>query len=246
MADGKLIKHSFEELSQSLRVLMEAHLNANRGGLLFVDRPEAVGNIETGFTSVLNAFHNLYDAIGKQLETNPIDWYKSAPLALILVIRNARHHNVANRIRTLYTYHAQEARSIEHMEEYILVDFPCSDEGADTFDLFVSWGDLNTLLELPGKISHIKNEETKLLIREYLDADKFSDYSDYYELAESRVFINIIPLIVNAAATIVPLIKNYCFAETTESSLFLDHFTSVTMADTKNHDFQCGPFVLPK
>jgi len=96
MPHSKVIEHSFEDLSQSLRVLLEADFKANRGGLLFVDRAEAVGNIETGLTGVLNSFHSLYDAIGKQLEKSPIDWYKSAPLAIILAIRNARHHNAAN------------------------------------------------------------------------------------------------------------------------------------------------------
>lgn len=103
MSRSKVIEHSFEELSQSLRVLLKANFNANQGRLLFVDRAEAVGNIETGLTGVLNSFHNLYDAIGKQLEKSPIDWYKSASLALILASRNARHHNATNRIRPLYT-----------------------------------------------------------------------------------------------------------------------------------------------
>jgi hypothetical protein len=245
MSHTKAIKHSFEELSQSLRVLLEADNNANRGGLLFVDRAEAVGNIETGLTGVLNSFHSLYDAIGKQLEKSPIDWYKSAPLALILIIRNARHHNTANRIRTLYAYHTQEARSLEHMEQYILVDFTCSDEGADTFDLYVSWIDLKNLFSLPEKETRIR-KETINIINEYLNTEKFIEYAECYELDESRVFFNIIPLFVNAAATIVPLIKDYCDSESTEASFFVNHFTTVVKANTKDHDVNCGPFVLPK
>lgn len=244
MSYRKIIKHSFEELSQSLRVLLEADINANRKGLLFVDRAEAVGNIETGLTGVLNSFHSLYDAIGKQLEKSPINWYKSAPLALILSIRNARHHNAANRIRTLYTYHTQEARSIKHMEQYILVDFPCSDEGADTFDLYVSWIDLKDLLSLSEKETRIK-EETRKIIKEYLNSKQFVEYSKYYRLDESKVFFNIIPLFVNAAATIVPLIKDYCGSESTEASFFISHFSTVIQANTKDHEVTCGPFVLP-
>ena len=245
MSHSKVIEHSFEELSQSLRVLLEADYNANRGGLLFVDRAEAVGNIETGLTGVLNSFHSLYDAIGKQLEKSPINWYKSEQLALILAIRNARHHNAANRIRTLYTYHTQEARSLEHMERYILVDFTCSDEGADTFDLYVSWIDLKKLLSLPEKETRIK-KETRNIINEYLNTEKFIEYAEYYELDESRVFFNIIPLFVNAAATIVPLIKDHCGSKSTEASFFVVHFTTVIQANTKDHEVNCGPFVLPK
>lgn len=245
MTYSKAIEHAFEELAQSLRVLLEADFKANRGGLLLVDRAEAVGNIETGLTSVLNSFHSLYDAIDKQLEKNPVDWYESAPLALILAIRNARHHNKANRIRTVYTYHVQEAKNIQHMEQYILVDFITPDEGADTFDVYISWDDFKNLLNLPVGESRVKNVTSKI-IKEYLDTEKFVEYANYYELDDSRVFFNIIPLFVNAAATIIPLIKEYCGSGSIEASFFVKHFSTVVQADTKNHEVNCGPFVLPK
>lgn len=244
MANNKLIEHSFEELSQSLRVLLEANWRANHGGLLLVDRAEAVGNIETALTSVLNAFHSLYDAIKKQLGENPIDWYTTGSLAVILAIRNARHHNKANRIRTIYTYHAHEAERLQHMEQYVFVDYITPDEGADTFDVFVSWSDLNEFLALPQSESRLR-PETSEIIKEYLHSEKHIEYSEHYDLSESEVFINIIPLFVNAAATIVPLIKEHCTGDSTESESFSEHFSSVVQADTHNHEVTCGPFVLP-
>jgi len=244
MASNKIIEYSFEELAQCLRVLLEAHYNANGGGLLFVDRAEAVGNIESAYTGLLNSFHNLYDAIGKQLVSSPIDWYKSPPLAIVLAIRNARHHNAANRIRTLYTYHIQEAKSIQHMENYILVDFPCSDEGADTFELYVSWLDLKNLLSQPAKETRIK-EDTKKIINDYINTARFIEYAKNYKLDESKVFFNIIPLFVNAAATIVPLIKDYCGSGSDEAKFFAIHFSTVSQANTIEHEVNCGPFVLP-
>lgn len=242
---NRAIEHAFEELAQSLRVLLEADYKANQGGLLLVDRAEAVGNIENALSSVLNAFHSLYDAIEKQLGSNPINWYGSGPLAIILAIRNARHHNKANRIRTLYTYHTQEAEHIQHMEQYVLVDFVTPDEGADTFDVYLSWSDLKFLLDMSPSESRIR-QPTSSAICEYLDTEKFPEYSSYYGLEESRIFFNVVPLFVNAAATIVPLIKQYCGSGSTESKFFLDHFCTVVHADTKQHDVNCGPFVLPK
>ncbi len=242
---SKAIEHAFEELAQSLRVLLEADFKANRGGLLLFDRAEAVGNIENALTSVLNAFHSLYDAIEKQLGSNPINWYESGPLAIVLAIRNARHHNKANRIRTLYTYHTQEAEQIQHMEQYVLVDFVTPDEGADTFDVYLSWADLQLLLEMPTSESRVR-QLTKDAIREYLDTGKFVEYSNYYHLEESRVFFNVVPLFVNAAATIVPLIKQYCGSGSTESKFIAEHFSTVVHADNKHHDVNCGPFVLSK
>ena len=97
---------------------------------------------------MLNAFHSLYDAIGRQLGEQPINWYNTGALAILLAIRNARHHNKANKIRTLYTYHVQESKRPDRMSQYVLVDFSFDEEDADTFDVYISWCDLNDLLSL--------------------------------------------------------------------------------------------------
>ncbi len=64
---------AFEDLAQSMRVLLESRYSAN--GLFTVDFTEAVGNIESGFTGVLNAFHSLYDAMQKDGIGSRVDWY---------------------------------------------------------------------------------------------------------------------------------------------------------------------------
>ncbi|WP_176005383.1 hypothetical protein [Flavobacterium agri] len=219
---------------------MEAHIRANRFGLLKVDRAEAIGNIETGLSGVLNSFHNLYDAIQKQMAPAPINWYESAPLALMLVLRNARHHNHANRIRTLYSHYLQEASEIGTMESYILIDFPCPEDGANTFDLHVSWGDLKHLFDLPKKDTQIK-DMTRSIISDYLSTSKFREYAELYKLPESKLCFNIIPLFVNAAATITPFIKDHCEPDSSEARFFAEHFCSLTKADTQNHEVDCGP-----
>lgn len=245
MKTHRLIEHAFEELAQSLRVLLEANYRANVAGLIQVDRAEAVGNIETAVTSVLNAFHSLYDATKKQLAENPIDWYKTGELAIILAIRNARHHNKANRIRTLYSYHTQEAEAVNRMEQYVLIDFPCIEDDGTTFDVYISWADLSTLLSLPKSESSLAPETVKL-IEEYINSKEFAKYSSSYDLPETRAVINLVPLLVNAAATIVPLIESHCCGESTESKAFRAHFCCVSKAETKKHVVNCGPFVLPK
>src|SRR5437868_3001109 len=116
MAPVHLIDRAFDDLAHILRVLLEADYRANHG-LLFVDRAEAVGNIEIALSSVLNAFHSLYDAIGRQLGEQPINWYNTGALAILLAIRNARHYNKANKIRTLYTYHVQESKRSNRMRQ---------------------------------------------------------------------------------------------------------------------------------
>lgn len=239
------IEHAFEDLSQSLRVLLEADHHANRAGLMFTDRAEAVGNIETALSAVLNAFHSLYDAIEKQLGAQPIDWYQNGALATILAIRNARHHNKAHKIRTLYTYHVHEAERVDQMEQYVLVDFPATEEGADTFDVYMSWADLDQLLKLHKKESRIRPATAKA-IREYLHSSMFSEYAGFYQQEEKRVFFNVVPLIVNAAATIVPLIKAHTNPQSTESKFFTAHFGDLALAKMQQPEVNCGPFVLPE
>lgn len=245
MAIDKTITRAFEALAQSLRVLLEADWHANRGGLLFVDRGEAVGNIETALAAVLNAFHSLYDAIEKQIGDPPIDWYASGPLATVLATRNARHHHLANGIRTLYSYHAQEVERPDRMAQYVFVDFPALEEGADTFDIYISWADLDTLLALPRSVSRLRPAACQT-IRGYLDAQKFAQYAARYALPIHSVFLNIVPVFVNAAAEITPHLRGYVARDSTESQFFMEHFCSVTKSDTHAHEVNCGPFVLPK
>src|SRR5467141_2659478 len=152
-----IVDHAFDDLAHSLRVLLEANHRAHGGGLLMVDTAEAVGNIETALSSVLNAFHSLYDALGKTPSPDglPIDWYQSGQLATILALRNARHHNKANKIRTLYNYHAREAERPDRLTMYVLVNFPSPEEGAGTFEVYLSWSDFDQLLSMPQSESRL-------------------------------------------------------------------------------------------
>ena len=237
-----LITDAFEDLSHALRVLLEADARAHRQGLLKVDRAEAVGNIDNALAAVLNAFHSLYDAMEKEGH-GVIDWYKAPELATVLILRNARHHNQAKKIRTMYSYYTQEAEKIGRMEMYILVDFPAAEDGADTFDVYLSWADLKTLFALPQQVTKIR-ESTAQAIRDYLGTVKFSDYAMYYELSEERVFFNVVPLFVNAAAKLVPLIKDLVSSRSMESQIYLMLFQDMLPADTHNHEVNCGPIAL--
>lgn len=238
-----VIDHAFDDLAHSLRVLLEANYRAHGGGLLQVDRAEAVGNIEAALAGVLNGFHSLYDAIGAQFGNPPIDWYANGPLATILALRNARHHNKANKIRTLYNFHAQESVDPGRMTNYVLVDFPANDEGGDTFDVFLSWFDFKRYLSMPKNENRLSTE-TCDLVSEYLGSSKFKLYARHYQLSEKRVFFNVVPLIVNAAATITPLIRSTIKPLSTESEIYAGLFADMAHADTSRPEVSCGPIAL--
>jgi len=229
-----MISTAFEDLSQALRVLLEANHRAHVDGLLFVDRAEAVGNIESGLNAVVNAFHSLYDAMEKDARTPSVNWYKDAALATILAIRNARHHNRANKIRQLYNFHVQTADQPQDMKSYVVVDFPASEEDADTFEVFLSWSDLEVYLSMPPAESRLK-AETAELIKEYLAAPEFETDARRHDMDSAYVFFNVVPLIVNAAASIVPHIKDSISPKSTEAKTFSHLFKDMAPADTKSH-----------
>ncbi len=237
------VTDAFEDLAQAFRVLLEANDVAHRQGLLQVDRAEAVGNIDTALAAVLNAFHSLYDALDKESHGALVDWYNTAPLALVLALRNARHHNHAKKIRTMYSYYGQEAKQLGSMEMYVLVDFPAQEDGADTFDVYMSWHDLRALFSMPSSQSRVK-PATAALIQKYLGSDRFAGHAKSYGLAETRVFFNVVPLLVNAAQILVPLIKDLVRPRSTESKAFLMIFENSLPADTSKHDVNCGPIAL--
>lgn len=109
-----MLSHSFEDLAQAFRVLLESNWSLQR--LLAVDRAEAIGNLESGLNTQLNAFHNLYD----NMQSNGLepDWYLKPELLMMLVIRNARHHNKANRIRSIYNFHRQATNDPTQQKNY--------------------------------------------------------------------------------------------------------------------------------
>lgn len=238
-----LINDAFDDLSHSLRVLLEANDRAHRQGLINLDRAEAVGNIETALASVLNSFHSVYDAMNKSAKYSGFDWYEHPELALILVLRNARHHNHARKVRTMYSFYAQEAQKIGSMEMYILVDFPAQEDGANTFDVYLSWSDLMDLLSMPTGETRIR-DPLKGALREYLGSNKFQEYAEYYQLDERRLFLNVVPLLVNAGIVLMSRIRNDVKPLSTESKAFHAHFQSAQPAYTDRHEVNCGPIAL--
>ncbi|HCE1212570.1 TPA: hypothetical protein NFW24_004047, partial [Enterobacter hormaechei] len=186
-----MLSHSFEDLAQAFRVLLESNWSLQR--LLAVDRAEAIGNLESGLNTQLNAFHNLYD----NMQSNGLepDWYLKPELLMMLVIRNARHHNKANRIRSIYNFHRQATNDPTQQKNYFYVNFPAppEEEGGGYFEVPISWGDIDEMLSLPRQESRLR-PEAKERIRNYLDADSFEAKASLLGFAKDNIFINYVPL----------------------------------------------------
>lgn len=235
-----MLSSSFEGFSQSLRILLEAVFRSNE--LILVDPHEVAGNVEQGFTNLLNAFHSLYDSA----KTNPnvnIDWYGTPEIATILSIRNARHHNISNRVRGLYTYHLDQENPQDFIQ-YLILDYPETEDGGRTFQTLISWNDMDEMLSLPQAQNYLR-ASVPPAIREYLNSDLINSYPKTYDLPKSNIFLNATPLVVNAAMKVVPFIKDHVLPRSLEAKHFINHFENVSAADTKNHIIEQIPVFLP-
>lgn len=224
-----MITDAFEGFAHSLRILLEAVYRSQE--LLMVDAHEAAGNIEQGLTNALNAYHSVYDsAVAHCIK---FDWYGIPETATVLAIRNARHHNSANRIRGLYTYHLQQ-ETPENWRPYVIVDYPTTEDGGDTFDVPISWYDLKTLLTLPSGETRLRPTVSRSIL-DYLASNKMDSYAVEHGVNEESVFVNVTPLIVNAARKFVPVLKPHIKPRSTESEVYSQHFENVLAADTHSH-----------
>jgi hypothetical protein len=214
------ITDAFEQLAHALRILPEVQYRAH-SYLLNVDWDEAAGNVESALGAVLNGFHSLADALDKDAP-GLVTPYSEPEIAAVLVLRNARHHNHANKIRTLYTFLRQEPDGA-----CVLVNFPSGEDDAFTSELYISWADLDLLLRMPDRETRIRMPVAKS-VREYIRTDRFASHAARYDLAEGRVLLNVFPLIVNAAATVVPRIAHRVSPKSMEGETYLKHFGSVS------------------
>ena len=239
-----MLTHSFEDLTQTFRVLLESNQRLKQ--LIDIDRAEAVGTVETAINAKLNAFHNLYDLMAQELG-KPVDWYSVPELCIILAIRNARHHNKANRIRSLWNYHNQVCEKPTNKKKYLYVNsvVPEEEEGGGYFDIPLSWSDLDDLLTLPRNESRLR-ANARDLIRNYLNADKFEEEAKSLGFRKSQIFFNFVPLSLNAGIALHPFVKEHVTPDSVESEFFLQHFENTASALTKEHDYQEFTFSLPE
>ncbi len=237
-----MIAQTFEDLSQALRVLLEARIGAEP--LFTIDFEEAVGNIENGLTGVLNAFHSLYDAVSKCKPEEKVNWYSSAELCTILALRNARHHNLCRKVRTLFRCHLDTVTPPARREKYLLVDFAPGEVDGSTFDVPLSLNDFQELLLLPQDCSKLRRG-TRTLINQYIDMDGCVAHAAKCELLPRQIFFNVVPLIVNAGIALHPHIKDEIAHKSVESDHFDFHFREVLPAITTKHLYQIFEFWRP-
>lgn len=203
------INYQFECLSQSLRMQLE-QIN-KYPELVKVDEHEAIFNVEIIVKSVLDCFHNVFDAI-QTLSNKTIDFYQYPELHLIIQVRNARHHN-----DTLTSIFFEN-------DEVFFVDFSFEEDSLPCLIYPLKWQDIINKLS-----SNTKSLSKYPDIRNFIQADDFEKHAKLNGYVDDKIYINIIPLMLQAGRKLVELCKSYIpnELESDEAKFFLNHFESL-------------------
>lgn len=205
------IEYQFEFLCHAMRMQLEQILKYP--DLVGVDEKEAIFNVEISVKSTLDAFHNVYDAI-QESSKKSINWYSYPELHVILSLRNAKHHNKG--LRSIFF----EERNC------IYVNFQQKDK--DTFPCIiypVRWIDIYNYI-----MNDKKGRSKYQLLAEYLNIDAFEHESIIHGVSKELIYINIIPLMLQAGSKLVDICKKYIPEELTscEARFFMEHFKDIS------------------
>lgn len=223
-----MISDRFESLAQAFRVFTEQLMRFP--ALLPIDAPEAVGNLDHAVDGMLNAFHGLYDAT--KFEANDaFNFYEDPLCALVLRLRNARHHNKANRIQSIYRRARNEIPSVD----YILVNFAAGEEeeGGGFAEHYISWEDVTTAMDLEPE----RYKPSVEAGREAICAEQFEEWCAEHGYVERQIFVNLIPILSAAGSASVVALRNYITPRSVEAEAFLNLFQTVQPADFSRQDY---------
>ena len=225
-----MISDRFEDFAQSLRVFIEQKFRFQ--DLFLIDAGEAIGNVELACKSMLDTFASLYDAARITPGVN-FDFYGSALCCSVLAYRNAKHHNKANGIRSVHRHAQQNER-----QDYLLVNYPAGEgeEGGSFIEHYASWGDFCTLLDMPRNESRLR-ADTRGLIRDRLSAEEIERFAERDGVPVSRIFINMIPVIIGAGSEFLPHLQPHIRPQSTEAEHFLWHFEHVQQANFEQPEY---------
>lgn len=204
------IEYQFEFLCHAMRLQLEQIVKYP--DLVEVDSKEAIFNVEISIKSSLDAFHNVYDVI-QELSNKSINWYEYPELHFILSLRNAKHHNKG--LKSIFFEN----------KNCIYVDFLRKDgEGFPCIIYPVRWIDIYNYI-MSDKKGKTKYES----LSKYLNVAVFEEEADRINFSTDLIYINIIPLMLQAGKRLVYLCEKYIPNQLTscEAKFFLNHFKSI-------------------
>jgi len=210
--------------------------------LVKIDSKEADGTMNLDFASLTNCFSSLNDAIQKTNSASSLDWRKCPELYTIIAIRNAQHHNHANKIRSIFSHHIHNAHP--NTATYTLLDYDTDRDDRGELWHYLSFSDLLNYLDLPQKTSRLK-ECTVSLIHDYLCTSEIKNKHST-RISTETLFFNAMPLLVNAGIQITKDIQHQIpNGRSDESDCFKSFFLNMKPFRISNQSFNSLELKLP-
>lgn len=200
-----------DKLSNTMRIYGEVRFNFAR--LKFVDKEEAINNLDRAFEAKLEAFHSLYDVT--KVDFN---YFEHADTALLIIIRNAIHH----RDHDLFVSWNKEMLLNGGLErnngaEFLLVSNRVCDRPPEMqyyYKLEDVLHRLDKKLGSPFIENRMKSNQKDVLlekINEQLRFNEIVEYAKSHRYQINQVYVNIIPIFTSAVVRIFSELKSKGF-----------------------------------
>ncbi|WP_285351498.1 hypothetical protein [Pseudomonas sp. ME-P-057] len=203
----EILQQAVRKLANSMRIYVETHCEFQR--LKYIDKEEAIDNLDRAFESKLEAFHSLYD-----VSKNQIDYFSSADTASLILMRNAIHHRDHLLFKSWNHEMALDDKFKKYLgAEFLLIDYPVLGVPSkmryfyklEDFYLRMD-GDLNSPY-LEKKMGAAKR--TALL--EKMNSDLgFLDIKAYAESQRypiGQIYVNVMPIFISATCRVFCALK---------------------------------------
>jgi hypothetical protein len=203
----EILQQAVRKLANSMRIYGETHCDFKR--LKYIDKEEAIDNLDRAFESKLEAFHSLYDVSKDQL-----DYFSCGDTASLILMRNAIHHRDHLLFKSWNQEMALDERYKNHLgAEFLLVDYPVL--GAPSkMRYFYKLEDFYLRIDESLKSPYLEKKmgsanRIKLLDKinselSFLEVKKYAE-SERYPIGQ--VYINVMPIFISATCRVFSALK---------------------------------------
>lgn len=232
-----VLSKAADRLANSLRLYAEASLSSR--ALFATDQEEAIDNLDRAFDAILQAFHSLYDAMAAA--KLPLDWHGHGETAACILVRNARHHNAGG------LFESWNSRMLKHDglqrmagAAFLMVGYRLVAEEGRVSEYYVPWDDFRARLAMPKTESKIKDPPA---LAGVLERDcsfaKIQGQANQERYPTGQVYLNLIPLVMNAATRVFSALRLAGIDLTRfDSATYADHFAAKAIADLQVPTFK--------
>jgi hypothetical protein len=226
-----------DRLGNALRLYAETSLSFRK--LFALDRDEAIDNLDRAFDAILAGFHSLYDAMTAQ--QLPLNWHAYGDTAACIIVRNARHHNAAG------LFESWNSRMLKHGElgrmagaAFLLVGYRLVAGEGRVSEYYVRWDDFRARLAMPKVDSRISDPPALAALFERDCAfAKIKDHATSARYPANQVYLNLIPIAINAATRVFSTLRGAGVTLTGfDSTTYADHFARKAIADLQTPVFK--------